>query len=83
MKNLTDLQLCGCIILKYALKSKNSELFVHLCYDLIDIMGMDICEIFKVIADIKLTNNTTSFCYTGELDKKVKEMNYLNGISFN
>jgi hypothetical protein len=83
MKNLTDLQLCGCVILKYSLNSQNPELFTSLCFALIDKMGMDIGEIFRIMADIKLTKNTTSFCYTGELDKKVQEMYFLTGVSNN
>lgn len=93
MDKLTDLQLCGCIILKYALESGQNEALPELLRIITIEMDMNYDLILSVMRNIILpplnrskagiTENKSSFVFAGELDKHVWKILKKRGISLN
>lgn len=82
-KDLTDLQFCACVLLKYSLFTPGAGLYTALIRTLMHEMGMDIVEILGILPLIKLTNNSQDFSITTELEISLEKILRDAGISVN
>lgn len=83
MEKITDLQLCSCIMLKYALETGQNEAFSELIRIITIDMDMNYDMILNVMRDIKLTENKKSFIFVNELGKFASEKILAASISNN
>jgi hypothetical protein len=74
MKKITDVELCCCVLLKYAFATGETELISSILRSLVNQMGMDYDTISETLWGIQLTGDNTSFIFTGSLDEFVKKM---------
>jgi len=81
MKDLTDLQFCACVLLKYSLFTPGPGLYAALIRTLIHEMGMDIAEVLRILSLIKLTNNMQDFSITTEYEFSLEKILRDAGIS--
>jgi hypothetical protein len=83
MQKITDLQICGCVMLKYALENEQHDLIIALLVNLLIELEMDYGLVLSVLSNIDITENKNSFVFEGELDKYMWKILKKRGISLN
>lgn len=83
MEKITDLQLCGCIMLKYAFAIGKANAIISLLGILVTQMGMNHAAISETLSGIELTENNTSFMFSKDLDIHLKKLLAERGIYIN